>query len=101
MSPREVLTHPHPVVLSIRVSTLYYKVVISIEETLQVDFDEEFQKALTDGKFPTFWLSKFAVLERPCRCARRNSCRHSLDMGPKIISARTPSHASRIPGRNL
>jgi hypothetical protein len=39
MSPREVLTHPHPVVLSIRVSTLYYKVVISIEETLQVDFD--------------------------------------------------------------
>jgi hypothetical protein len=39
MSPREVLTHPHPVVLSIRVSTLYYTVVISIEETLQVDFD--------------------------------------------------------------
>lgn len=39
ISPREVVTHPHPVVLSIRVPTLYYKVVISIEETLQVDFD--------------------------------------------------------------
>jgi hypothetical protein len=49
ISPREVLTHPHPVVLSIRVPTLYYKVVISIEETLQGDFHEEFQKALTKG----------------------------------------------------
>jgi hypothetical protein len=44
ISPREVLTHPHPVVLSIRVPTLNYKLVISIEETLQVDSTRSFKQ---------------------------------------------------------
>jgi hypothetical protein len=64
ISPREVLTHPHPVVLSIGVPKLYYKVVISIEETLQVDFHEEFQKALTKGVDRRKVIDKKALTKR-------------------------------------